>query len=188
MRYLAIDIETTGLDENYCQILEIGAVVEPGGESFQTYIEHPYIQGDPFALNMNAQIIERIVKKQPGWNYCAFDRAFVALEEFCYKHFSDAFRPENPEPIILAGKNVGTFDLRFLRKLKYWKDSRFHRRILDPMMYYLQRDDELPPDTKTCCQRAGISLNGLHDAVSDCRTVIELIRRGPDFVRRCDGV
>lgn len=63
----SIDIETTGLNPDNCQILQIGAVVfrtdTEKFEAISTYNKimlHPIITGDPFALNLNTEIIKRI--------------------------------------------------------------------------------------------------------------------------------
>lgn len=195
MKYLAVDIETTGLDDNYCQILEIGAVVETGDgtpveelPSMQVYLLYDRIQGEPYALNMNADIIERILHHTPGYNYCSPDYAYTTFEGFVYKHFPSGFGKETR--ITLAGKNVATFDLRFLQKLKHWPGQRFHRRIIDPSIYYCSWETDIElPDTQKCIERAGLEVIGkLHNAITDCRVVIELVRRGPEYVRRLGNV
>lgn len=78
IRYCSIDIETTGLDHRFHDILEVGAVLDdltvqaPLAElpRFHCYVlphdERGY-RGDPFALSMNARILERIAKRnQPA--------------------------------------------------------------------------------------------------------------------------
>lgn len=72
MKYVSIDLETTGLDTENCQVLTIGAVIEdtnnikPMDElpSFHAAILHRRIDGEPFAINMNRDIIESIVYYQ----------------------------------------------------------------------------------------------------------------------------
>lgn len=63
-RYVSIDIETTGLNEDKCQILEFGAIIEdmddikPKEElkKFRRIIIHKEIHGEPFALTMDANV------------------------------------------------------------------------------------------------------------------------------------
>ena len=58
MKYVSIDIETTGLDPETCQILQVGAVIEdtqnllPLEElpKFNCIVEHPAYTGSPYAL------------------------------------------------------------------------------------------------------------------------------------------
>lgn len=72
MRYLSIDIETTGLDPDSCEILSIGAIIEdtenilPFEEvpKFHCAIDRKSIRGDLFATNMNKELIEKIVRYQ----------------------------------------------------------------------------------------------------------------------------
>ena len=70
MKYVSCDIETTGLDESRCQILQIGAVVEdtknilPIDElpTFNCVVIHEELTGSPFALRMNAKLIALIAQ------------------------------------------------------------------------------------------------------------------------------
>ena len=72
MKYVSIDIETTGLDPINNKILSIGAIVEdtenklPFEElpKFHVAILHNEIVGSPYAINMNKDLIEAIVHYQ----------------------------------------------------------------------------------------------------------------------------
>ncbi len=72
MKYISIDLETTGLDPENCQILTIGAVIEDTNNikpmedlpTFHAAILHRRIEGSPYAINMNKEIIESIVHYQ----------------------------------------------------------------------------------------------------------------------------
>jgi oligoribonuclease len=72
MRYLSIDIETTGIDSENCEILSIGAILEdtenilPFEEipKFHCAINRRSIKGELFAINMNKDLIEKIVHYQ----------------------------------------------------------------------------------------------------------------------------
>jgi len=72
MKYLSIDIETTGLDPDFNQILSIGAIVEdtekklPFDEipKFHACILADQLTGSPFAINMNRDLIESMVQYQ----------------------------------------------------------------------------------------------------------------------------
>ena len=62
-KYVSIDIETTGLDPQTCQILEIGMVVEDWQTPIEdlpclTFLVDPgIIVGEPYALQMNSQVL-----------------------------------------------------------------------------------------------------------------------------------
>ena len=68
MKYVSIDIETTGLDPETCQIIQIGAVIEDTENpvpvenlpSFKCLVEHPQYTGSPFALVMNRDILAQL--------------------------------------------------------------------------------------------------------------------------------
>lgn len=72
MKYLSIDIETTGLDPENCEILSIGAILEDTEKrlsfeeipKFHCAINRKTIRGEMFATNMNKELIEKIVYYQ----------------------------------------------------------------------------------------------------------------------------
>lgn len=72
MRYVSIDVETTGLDSENNQILSIGAVIEDTTTKlpfdkipkFHAAINRVDLRGSLFAINMNKELISNIVKFQ----------------------------------------------------------------------------------------------------------------------------
>ena len=68
MRYVSIDIETTGLDPETCQILEIGAVwddwTKPIDELpvYHRLVVHKEYRGSAYALALNADSAEALVR------------------------------------------------------------------------------------------------------------------------------
>lgn len=66
MKYVSIDIETTGLNPEKCQVLQIGAVIEDTSNplpfeelpKFNCIVEHDDYLGQPTALKMNSWIFE----------------------------------------------------------------------------------------------------------------------------------
>ncbi len=72
MKYLSIDIETTGLEKDRYQILSIGAILEDTEKKlsfdkipkFNAAILHHEITGSPFALNMNRDLLDKIARYQ----------------------------------------------------------------------------------------------------------------------------
>lgn len=78
MKYVSIDIETTGLDPKQDQILEFGAIVEDTNEQlpfesipkFRAIFLYERLSGSPFALYMNKEIIKEIADaKKPYLEY-----------------------------------------------------------------------------------------------------------------------
>ena len=187
MKYVSIDLETTGLDPEICQILQIGAVIADDEHpevqlddlpSYDMIVKHDIIQGEPYALMMNAKIIELIAKPQDIFKYILSRNISSDFLKWCRAYIPDG-------KIALAGKNVANFDLRFLRKLICWEESEFHHRVIDPATYYRLPSDKQPPDMKLCSERAVIDMSNftMHTALSDAKLVVELLRRGPQFVK-----
>jgi len=70
MRYISIDLETTGLNSEKHQILSFSGILEDTKQNldyleipkFNIYVLRDDITGSPFAINMNSEIIESISK------------------------------------------------------------------------------------------------------------------------------
>ena len=186
LAYVSIDIETTGLDPETCQTLEIGAVFDdwtlPVRElpTFHCYVIHQRIVGEPFALALNAEILRKLADPQK-------DEIFLRPEEVADK--MAAWLSKHWEPgktITPAGKNFASFDRQFLKRLPdFERKFRLHHRTLDPAMLYWLPTDEKLPDSKVCYERAGISGKVAHTALEDALSVVQLIRAGIKRVRAC---
>lgn len=108
MKYVSIDIETTGLDPEKCDILSIGAVIEDTNNplpldqlpSFHVAIKRENISGSMFAINMNRELIETIVNyqstkddnekseiiKKTGMKFLYEDEVAIDFYYFLYKN------------------------------------------------------------------------------------------------------
>jgi len=68
MKYISIDIETTGLDPDTCNVLSIGAIIEDSANplpyeecpKFHAAITRHELYGSPRAITMNAELIANI--------------------------------------------------------------------------------------------------------------------------------
>lgn len=66
MKYVSIDIETTGLDREKHQVLEVGAIIEDTNNPlpfdeiprFKCIIGWEELMGSVFAINMNSRIVK----------------------------------------------------------------------------------------------------------------------------------
>ena len=186
--YVTIDIETTGLNPENCQVLEIGAVIDDGTTpiedcpTFHCYVDHGLILGEPFAVSMHSAILRRIATHEEGYTYLQPWEVATRFRDFLKEHGLDL---EN-EKIVVAGKNYARFDSRFLSKITKWDEYiKVHHRILDPAALYWQPeiDGVELPDTKTCMERAGIAGDVAHTAVEDAQVVVRLIRHAIDSRR-----
>jgi oligoribonuclease len=106
MKFISIDIETTGLDAELNQILSIGAVVEdtnnlvPFDElpKFHAVIKRESVYGSIFALNLNKDLIQSMkdyseartpelkeeLEQSFGAKFYEEDEVVEALFQFCY--------------------------------------------------------------------------------------------------------
>lgn len=178
MRYASVDIETTGLDPETCQVLEIGVVLDDLGKqlpaeelpSFHCYVDNGRIQGDAAALAMNAGTLGKIAKRELGVLYLRPEEVGSSINNF--------FRENRmKDRVTAAGKNFGAFDLQFLRRLpgsSVW----FRHRHLDPAAYFCRAGREEPPSLKECMEMAGVGGEVPHTAVEDARLVVRVLRAG----------
>ena len=204
MKYLSIDIETTGLDPLTCDVLEIGAILEdtenPAGRenlpTFHKYLWRDVYRGEPYALAMNAHIFQKMLELKKTTDVDAYHEIHGLLirPDQLWDHFGwwlysnrklwagtkfdddrHFFISETPR-LVAAGKNVAGFDIPFLKQIK-GNFPRFHHRVIDPgMMYFDPRNDNVPPDLKECKKRARLPEHVSHEALDDAWDVIQLVR------------
>lgn len=183
LRYVSIDLETTGLEPNEGdQILQIAAVVDGGGlegtpveqlPTFNRVIHRTRVYGHPVAMAMNAELLKKCAA-EPAGN----DEQAVFIDFECWlQQYLDGNK------IVGAGKNFGSFDLSFLRRAMDTKV--FHHRYLDPGMLYFdaKSDVRTPPNSEACINRlmddyphAGVWPVITHDALEDAQVMVRLIR------------
>lgn len=194
MKFVSIDIETTGLDPNKCTILEFAAVVddlniqEPIDKlpKFQTYVLQDFYNGDPYALAMHCDKLQKIANwRTSGIDVCSLDTLILKFQTFLvtfgYQESgrNSAYLKEGYIKINVAGKNFANFDNRFLEKLpNYDKLIKIGHRILDPVMLYFDpaKDIDHLPSMIDCMKRAGIEGEVPHTALDDALLVIKLLR------------
>ncbi len=207
MRYASIDIETTGLDHNTCQILEFGCVLDDTDPEkmvemkncpqFRALILHNQIIGEPYALALNAKLIAEIrdAKGEFKREASGSNLSMTTLPQYLASNFlgwleSNGYEVEKQESglyglksgLICAGKNFASFDKRFLERLDSWNLLiRMKHRVIDPAMFYMHPTDPEPPKTEVCYERAGILEVPAHTAVEDAVKVCLLVRHAMRF-------
>lgn len=116
-KVISLDIETTGLDPEKDQILEIGAWAWTWGDmagdiedmpSFSVTVKHHRISGQARALLMNSRLLDKIDIDPEDCSWPS-----DAIREFA--NFVKECRGDGPKPVAL-GKNAASFDLPFLYK------------------------------------------------------------------------
>jgi oligoribonuclease len=206
MKYVSIDIETSGLDTENNQVLSIGAVIEDTTNKlplrdipiFHAIVLQRQITGSPRALTMNKNIIGWIGDYLEGGkeerkelenqiDFYEKDEVAKAFYRFLHPHFSDPSdghigdwgKIKKPLLINVAGKNYGTFDNVFLKKLPWWQKLIIAKqRIIDPAVLFTDwKDDEALPSLTICKHRAGVGGIVTHDALEDAWDVVQVLRK-----------
>lgn len=194
--YASIDIETLGLDSDKHKVLEVGVVLDNHLHRidyssindyiktlpcYHCYIRHDSYDGDPYAVEMNKDIINTI---ESNASLCIIneDQLATSLDLFFGKHLISNDRVKR---IMPAGKNFGGFDKQFLNNVfgvKEILDRWLIHRTLDPAMYFFDEnvDDKLP-NLQQCLERANFNTEVKHTAVEDAYDVIRCLRYKWDY-------
>lgn len=195
MKYLAIDIETTSINpENGC-ILSFAAVLENTSflgpvedlPSFYCVFKLDKMKGEPYALNMNRELIKEISEVK--------SENLIKLEDFNLKFnnfllenelshlnkdsFSSALSPYKKVSLAAAGKNIASFDIPWIEKHipNFNSYFQFKHRTLDVGSVMVDfKNDEWIPNLLECKKRAGIEGEVTHNALEDCYDVIQVLR------------
>ena len=185
MRYLSIDIETTGLNHQTCQLLQVAGIVEDTKTllprekcpQFNIFVEHPNVQGEHFAVWMNGWIFEKIITQ--NFNECEKLLQPHEVISYIYKFCKDHGLMKNKSGLVVpAGKNFTGFDNLFLKNLApRGFDWFFHHRSLDPATSFTNfQEDEVAPSLDECLSRIGVEKSITHRADDDAWDVIQVLR------------
>lgn len=177
-KYVSIDIETLGLDAEFCDIIEFGAVLDdlktPLAElpRYHCYLtkENNQYRGEAGAMAMHQKILERIANREKGWVYMP--------SEYLDSDFAAWLRDHNKnDEVVVAGKNFANFDMKFLSKIEFGVRTGLHRRSLDPgPLFYDPTIDDVPPNLAECLKRSGLEKTVSHTAVEDALDVLRCLR------------
>ncbi|MBX0292679.1 3'-5' exonuclease [Hymenobacter sp. HSC-4F20] len=186
MRYLSLDLETSGGNPQRHQILELAAVVEdtkrlrplPELPTFRRVVRHPEYVGTAGALALNARLLQELARQDPNPELCTPNELLLQLREFL---LAQGFKTDkqNCVTVTMAGKNIASYDLGFLRVLPgYGTLVRAEPAMLDPAAFYLNwRKDTRLPTMQTCKARAGFEDDTVaHEALADALDVVQLLR------------
>lgn len=189
MRFLSIDLETTGLIPSEHQILQIGVVIGDFRTvnlddlpAWECLIAHEEIHGHPKALAMNAALIEKIANRNNYPNDLFFPTCEAAYRSlFGWLESHDWPIKAGKARGTVAGKNAGGFEMPFLyapqNDGEVWDELfQLRHRVFDPGSLFFKHTDQELPDLKTCLKRAGVEKAVEHTAVADALDVIRLLR------------
>jgi DNA polymerase III epsilon subunit-like protein len=201
MKYVSLDIETTGLSRQDCQIIEFGAIIENTNNildyedmpKFHCYFKHDRYNFEPNALKMNAEkihIIQTIeefdinTSNESGMNDSKITNlCFSAKKLYDKNYFENMFVSwlkkfyGDKKNINLAGKNVATFDLDFLVQKNLLSKKIFKSRVIDPAILFIDwKNDKALPSLDECLERSGLNKSVSHNALEDAFDVIKILR------------
>ena len=184
MKYLSLDLETTGVTEKSPEnILQISAIVEDTSEvlpleklpHFTAFIKQDKISGEPYALAMNSWIMDIIsgrTKNTTDHKVYNSEEVWNEFALFLEKHFpQDSFGKS--KKIVVAGKNVAMFDLNFMPQ--FFLDRVSHR-VIDPGMTFVDWTKDKLPSLGQIKESLGMGDEVAHDAYEDALDVIKVLR------------
>jgi DNA polymerase III epsilon subunit-like protein len=201
MKYVSIDIETTGLEWEKHQMIEFGAVLEDTENPLpiedlprlRILVVHEDYVSNPYCIKLHSKLFDELGKYTDIYTPTEVEcgvwvvphgpsglaRVFTQwLKKVGYLKRDD-LGTTSPKKVVVAGKNYNGFDAKFL---EYYFNYRIaiHHRVLDPMPLFVKPEDKTPPNLAECAKRAGVEFKGTgyHTAVSDATMVIELLRAG----------
>ena len=172
---------------------------------FHAIVLQRQITGSPRALEMNSRLIKWMGEYLEGSgairevlqskiDFYEKDEVAKQFYEFLYPYFGPPlvdvtigelvdqksfWGQAKPILINVAGKNFGTFDNVFLKKLPWWQKLIIAKqRIIDPAPLYCDwENDEALPSLTECKARAGVEGIVTHDALEDAMDVVEVLRK-----------
>lgn len=201
MKYISIDIETTGLVPDESDIIEFGAVYDDLRNPlpldqlprFHAYFSKKTFRGAAKALSMHANIFKLIAEPPDDIQVMNIKNLMWPFTNWLSKIDYPFNEKKKRYEINVAGKNAAGFDIPFLKHHipgrwpdeKNWCEVYFKHRVIDPSILYFDPsiDDGLP-DLKVCMERAGIGGEVAHTAVEDALVVVQLVRKLSNSPRR----
>lgn len=195
--YVSLNIETTGIDPDTCDVLSLAAVLDTGEGTVDDLpfihmrLLHEKVQGDveTFSWESHRALLkdihegERTPAEYPidaQWDGNVRPTSMVKtfhwwLAEHHPEWDSSGLVPQMT-PITLAGKNVRGFDVSFLdAHFGFSEATPIHHRAIDLGSVYWTPEGGVP-STKECAERAGLDYEYRHDALYNARFVVRALR------------
>lgn len=170
MKYLSLDIETTGLSIEKSLILEIAAVMIVDQKDpliFHNIIKYPVIEyGEPGALAMNGRLFAAM-----GSKTLTLPNLEQARENF-RSFLAAAIEYSGDKRLTVAGKNVASFDIPILRNQGF-STTLFSHRCVDVGSLYLTDFGKVPSLSEINTLTGGSKVT--HEALKDAFDVVRAI-------------
>jgi oligoribonuclease (3'-5' exoribonuclease) len=195
MRIVSIDLETTGLDPDTCEIIEFAAVLDNGDDTpvreldtFRFRVKKPAYSGEPYALSMHSELFKTLAESPID---AQISDDMIGKPHMLGRAFGQWLTAKGvpSHNFNTVGKNFANFDARFLNRMTTGRSCfQWNYRILDPASMFVHRKDDALPNTAECILRALLSesfrqdyegLIGMkHTALYDAQIVVALVREG----------
>jgi oligoribonuclease (3'-5' exoribonuclease) len=188
--YISVDLETSGLDLEKSEILEVGAVFDDGVSPIEKLQSFSFVislqvltHAEPYAVNMNARLFQAMVNKEGVSVVTAFDALTALFREASSKaQMWDIDWKFKPGPrVYIAGKNAASFDIpiikSFLKRHEYPAKELLqliHYQVLDVGSMYFPDFGRIPSlsDISAKIGRKEVT----HKALDDAFDVVHAIR------------
>lgn len=168
--YISLDIETTGLNLEKSNILQIAAVYDDGISSltslpfYNVYIDDPVTYSELGALTLHekTKIWSKIKAAKDKGETRSIEKAIDGLLDFIDSKRETKFKG-GKFPVTLAGKNAATFDIPLLKRwMTDEQKKRFHEMIffmiLDAGSLYFS-DFGYIPTLNNILKKIGVTYN-----------------------------
>lgn len=190
LKYVSIDVETTGADRDNDDMIELTAKIDdlsalkPIDElpRFHCYVVKERYSGCSWAFSRHAEIFKAI--EECGEECISEQNVAHALFNFIDENNGyiemvdkDLYNNTCGRIILPAGKNFSSFDLHFLYRLPGFKGLLgFPTRAIDVGNMYLLPTDIKPPSLTECAKRAGLDMEVNHRSDNEVDMVIHCVR------------
>lgn len=172
INYICLDTETTGLDPSWCQLLEVGAICSNGAR-FRGICTYDRIVGEPYALQMNAGLLQVIAAHRSGGGSILPDGTFIGPVDQIGQLFN-GWRTQIESPTYV-GKNLAGFDAPFMKQA----GIKLPHRVLDVgnLVWMHQKMYDRPiPNLNECKMLMGMSGEVQHEALADAQDCLDLLK------------
>lgn len=156
-RVFFVDLETTGLDSNENQTVEVAVVEFLQGEILYDKSLHFYIKHKNLNFNVDALVKfgDRIKDRVPGVPvYDSYEAEYIIRDWFKHRQEFTLDKDAKPIRFNVGGKNFGGFDLGFFTKIMPTFTKIIRHRYSDLGNKYEDRDDDELPSLEVCRGRA----------------------------------
>jgi oligoribonuclease (3'-5' exoribonuclease) len=173
--YIALDIETSGLDLNQSRVLELAAIYDDGVSpidklsTFRMIVaDGPLTYAEPMAMSMNADLLKEIHIARESGTYTNTETVAIAFNNWCID-----LPNKDKKKLTLGGKNISGFDLPILANHNFNVEL-FKNRVIDVGSLYLLEFGRVPSldEINALLGRSSVT----HRALDDCFDVVHAIR------------